>query len=80
MDFILFYCVFVDAVFEWGDLFKTVVDSKSSLGTMYIILLMQSVVYLLLYYYFESIFPGPGGIKQPYLFFLKVQSILNMII
>lgn len=73
---LIFLILFKDSVFGWKDLFMTVVDDKSSLGTIYIILFVQTFVYLLLYYYFESIFPGPGGIKQPYLFFLKVRATL----
>jgi len=39
---------------------------------VYVVLIFQTVLYAVLYNYFVCVFPGPGGLKRPFLFFLNV--------
>ncbi|XP_011295390.1 ATP-binding cassette sub-family A member 17 isoform X2 [Musca domestica] len=57
--------------FEIFNLHKKITASSFSICQIYIILVAQTIVYSLLYIYLAHIFPGPGGIKKSYLFFLE---------
>ncbi|XP_037819690.1 ATP-binding cassette sub-family A member 3 [Lucilia sericata] len=57
--------------FEFSHLFEHLTDCSFSIFQIYCILFFQCIVYSILYLYLSYILPGPGGIKQPYLFFLK---------
>ncbi|XP_073824278.1 engulfment ABC Transporter in the ovary [Musca autumnalis] len=59
--------------FEVTHLYQQITPSSFSICQIYIILIMQTAVYSLLYLYLVNIFPGPGGIKKSYLFFLDPQ-------
>lgn len=62
--------------FEGSDLFRVIKEDSSRLFTVYIVLMSQTILYAVLYNYLVCVFPGPGGLKRPFLFFLNVSSVL----
>ncbi|KAH8376899.1 hypothetical protein KR093_002048 [Drosophila rubida] len=60
--------------FTSADLFHVVKDDSSRLFSVYIVLIFQTFLYAVLYNYFVCVFPGPGGLKRPFLFFLNPET------
>ncbi|XP_030246138.1 ATP-binding cassette sub-family A member 2 [Drosophila navojoa] len=60
--------------FELSDLTRVIKDDFSSILTVYLTLICQTIFYALLYNYLVCVFPGPGGLKRPFLFFLKPET------
>ncbi|XP_030376704.1 ATP-binding cassette sub-family A member 17 isoform X2 [Scaptodrosophila lebanonensis] len=58
-------------IFSCGDLFREIKDDSSPVFSVYALLVCQTILYALLYNYLVNVFPGPGGLKRPFLFFLK---------
>ncbi|XP_034666674.1 ATP-binding cassette sub-family A member 17 [Drosophila subobscura] len=56
--------------FGGADLFREIKDGSSRMFWIYCTLIAQSLLYALLYNYMACVFPGPGGLKRPFLFFL----------
>ncbi|XP_013113812.2 ATP-binding cassette sub-family A member 2 [Stomoxys calcitrans] len=56
--------------FDISLMFQKVTACSFTTFHVCMILLVQSIVYSLLYVYLVNIFPGPGGIRKPYLFFM----------
>lgn len=63
-----------DRDFEGADLFRLIKDDSSRIFTVYVVLISQTVFYALLYNYLVCVFPGPGGLKRPFLFIINVSS------
>ncbi|XP_064549091.1 phospholipid-transporting ATPase ABCA1 [Drosophila montana] len=57
--------------FSGADLFRVIKDDSSRIFTVYVVLICQTVFYALLYNYLVCVFPGPGGLKRPFLFILN---------
>uniref|UniRef100_A0A1A9V1P9 ABC transporter domain-containing protein n=1 Tax=Glossina austeni TaxID=7395 RepID=A0A1A9V1P9_GLOAU len=66
------------ASFNFADLFVHITETRFSICQVYVILIVQSIMYALLYQYFAAIYPGIGGIRKPYLFFLKSKFWRNV--
>lgn len=62
--------------FGASDLFRVIKDDSSRLFSVYIVLICQTILYAVLYNYLVCVFPGPGGLKRPFLFFLNVSPTL----
>ncbi|XP_017037324.1 phospholipid-transporting ATPase ABCA3 [Drosophila kikkawai] len=60
--------------FGGADLFREVKYDSSRMFSIYIVLLFQSLLYALVYNYLGCVFPGPGGLKRPFLFFLDPKT------
>ncbi|XP_017859906.1 PREDICTED: ATP-binding cassette sub-family A member 3 [Drosophila arizonae] len=60
--------------FELSDLTRVIKDDFSSILTVYVTLICQIMFYALLYNYLVCVFPGPGGLKRPFLFFLNPET------
>ncbi|KAL9874745.1 phospholipid-transporting ATPase ABCA3-like isoform 1-T1 [Glossina fuscipes fuscipes] len=66
------------ASFNFADLFVHITETRLSICQVYIILIVQSIIYALLYQYFAAMYPGIGGIRKPYFFFLKSKFWRNI--
>ncbi|XP_034475050.1 ATP-binding cassette sub-family A member 2-like isoform X2 [Drosophila innubila] len=60
--------------FTGADLFRVIKDDVGCLFCVYAVLIFQTVLYAVLYNYFVCVFPGPGGLKRPFLFFLNPET------
>ncbi|KAH8251293.1 hypothetical protein KR032_005365 [Drosophila birchii] len=66
--------VLVDRTFGGADLFREIKYDSSRMFWVYVVLLFQSLMYALIYNYLGCVFPGPGGLKRPFLFFLDPKT------
>ncbi|XP_075151288.1 engulfment ABC Transporter in the ovary isoform X2 [Haematobia irritans] len=57
--------------FDVSLIFDNVTSDSLSVFSVYIILLIQTIVYNLLYVYLVNVFPGPGGIRKSFTYFLE---------
>ncbi|EDW03205.1 ATP-binding cassette sub-family A member 2 isoform X2 [Drosophila grimshawi] len=57
--------------FGFADLLRLIKDDASCIIYVYSVLLGQTILYALLYNYLVCVFPGPGGLKRPFLFILN---------
>ncbi|KAH8238979.1 hypothetical protein KR038_011395 [Drosophila bunnanda] len=60
--------------FGGSDLFREIKYDSSKMFWIYVVLLFQSLMYALVYNYLGCVFPGPGGLKRPFLFFLDPKT------
>ncbi|EDW77243.2 uncharacterized protein Dwil_GK18193 [Drosophila willistoni] len=56
------------------DLFREIKDNSNLIIWVYVVLIFQTFLYALLYNYLVCVFPGPGGLKRPFLFFLDPKT------
>ncbi|KAH8266653.1 hypothetical protein KR018_006787 [Drosophila ironensis] len=63
-----------DRQFDGGELFREIKDGSSRMIGVYVVLIFQAVLYAVIYNYLGCVFPGPGGLKRPFLFFLDPKT------
>ncbi|XP_052852159.1 ATP-binding cassette sub-family A member 2 isoform X1 [Drosophila gunungcola] len=60
--------------FGAADLFREIKYDSYRMFSVYFVLIFQSFLYALLYNYLGCVYPGPGGLKRPILFFLDPKT------
>ncbi|KAH8409957.1 hypothetical protein KR009_002192 [Drosophila setifemur] len=60
--------------FDGSELFREIKDGSSRMFWIYVVLIFQSLLYAVIYNYLGCVFPGPGGLKRPILFFLDPKT------
>ncbi|XP_032310895.1 phospholipid-transporting ATPase ABCA3 isoform X2 [Drosophila ananassae] len=60
--------------FAGAELFREIKYGSSRMFWIYCVLIFQSIMYAVLYNYLGCVFPGPGGLKRPFFFFLDPKT------
>ncbi|KAH8319096.1 hypothetical protein KR067_008631 [Drosophila pandora] len=63
-----------DRQFGGAELFREIKYGSSRMFWIYCVLIFQSIMYAVLYNYLGCVFPGPGGLKRPFFFFLDPKT------
>lgn len=58
---------------SFSDINLRITSTSFTLLEVYLILILQFVIYIVLYNYLTNLFPGFGGIRKPFYYFLQVK-------